>query len=443
MAHDVARRDKRRGWLNVERLLLALLAALAAVAITRLAWSGMASAEARPRPVAPPRAPRIRLRPSDLGPPLIAGYTLCAFLSVNYVIPGRLSADANLYMVQPAMWGGLAVLSLLFLWRGTSTKMFSVGMAVFGIWAAGFQVAAQIGMGLLYGFGHSPYAREPLHMLENGLYLTTLIAGVECSRAYLIARFYKGSPFATLLVVSVLFALILVPTGNYHWFGGTRSAFQLTGETLMPAFATSVLASYLAARGGFVPAFIYHGGILAFEWFSPILPHMEWTVAAFVGTTAPLVALMTARSAGADEAAIEAPPEKFDVSAPWVIAMMFIVALLWFNTGLLGVKPEIVTGVSMEPAMHTGDLVIVKDVDVGDLRVGDVIQFKTGQTRVFHRLIEIEKTPEGYALVTQGDNNNTPDDPIVDEQVEGKVVLTVPDAGWVPIKIKQFLQYLQ
>jgi len=433
---------KRRSGLRLDggALLLALLAALAAVALTRLSWMSVA-VEARPQAVAPPRAPQLRLPLSDLGPPLIAGYTLCAFLSVNYVIPGRLSADANLYMVQPAIWGGLAVLSLLFLWRGTSTNMFSLGMAVFGIWAAGFQVAAQIGMGLLYGFGHSPYAREPVHMLENGLYLVTLIAGIECSRAYLVGRFYQRSPFVVLFVISVLFGLLLIPTSNYHLFGSTRSGLQLGGETFMPAMAQSVLATYLVARGGFLPAFIYHGGIVAFEWFSPILPHMEWTVAAFVGTTAPLAALMTARSAGADQAATEAPPEKFDVSAPWVIAMMFIVALLWFNTGLLGVKPEIVTGVSMEPAMHTGDLVIVKDVDVEDLGVGDVIQFRAGQTRVFHRLIEIEKTPEGYALVTQGDNNNTADDPIVDEQVEGKVVLTVPELGWVPIKIKQLLSY--
>jgi len=321
--------------------------------------------------------------------------------------------------------------------------MFSLGMIVFGVWAAGFQIAVQVCMGLLYGFGYSPYAREPMHMLENGLYLFTVVAGIECSRAYIVARFYRRSPFASLFIISILWGLLLVPAGNFRAISEARPAFQFAGETLMPALAVSVLATYLCARGGFLPALIYHFGILAFEWFSPILPHMEWTVAAFVGTSAPLVALMAARSGGADEAAAQAPPEKFDVSAPWVIATMLVVALLWFNTGLLGVKPEVVNGVSMEPTMHTGDLVIVKDVDLADLRVGDIIQFRVGQTRVFHRLIETKQTPTGYVFVTQGDNNNTPDDPIVEDQVEGKIVFTVPDLGWVPIKVNQALYSLR
>jgi signal peptidase len=235
---------------------------------------------------------------------------------------------------------------------------------------------------------------------------------------------------------------LLVPTSNYAALNATRSGFQFAGETLLPALSVSVLATYLCARGGFLPALAYHFGIVAFEWFSPILPHMEWTVEAFIGTTAPLVALMAARSAGADTAAKEAPPERFDVSAPWVVVAMVLVALLWFNTGLLGVQPQVVNGVSMEPSMHTGDMVIVKDVDVEDLKVDDIIQFRVGETRIFHRIIEVEQTPGGYVFVTQGDNNNTPDDPILEEQVEGKVVYTIPDIGWVPIKFNQFLYSL-
>jgi len=210
----------------------------------------------------------------------------------------------------------------------------------------------------------------------------------------------------------------------------------------LPALSASLLASYLAALGGPAPAIIYTAGLMAFEWFSPILPDPGWTIEGFTGTLAPLFALMTVRAAIA-EVESEEGTKKFDVSAPWVIATMLIVALLWFNTGLLGVKPAVVTGVSMEPAMHTGDLVITRPVDSDELKVGDVVRFVIGRTPVMHRITEIEETTNGRVFVTQGDNNNTPDDPILEGQIEGEVIVTVPNIGWVPIKLGQALNSLR
>lgn len=448
----------RRGW-----WLFGGLATLCAALLAMQTVHPRTSAPAAPRPLtpraqAPPVSPlRLVVRWAWIG---VVAYAIAAYFIVYELIAGRTSAETNLYILQPLIWGSLAALSLLLWWHNRQASSIPMARVVFvGAWAAGFHVAALIGAGIVYGFGHSPFAREPWHMVQNGFYLSTLILGIECARAYLLNTFYPRSPFFSMVLISAFFALLLIPITNFYLLDSTEPALRLTGETILPGLTISFVASCLAVRGGPLPAFLYHGGVLAFEWFSPILPALDWTVAAFVETIAPLLALVAIR--GLLEKTAAAPvwspeggwiaylkassgqaEERFDVSLPWLIATAIGVALLWFNAGLLGVTPNVVNGVSMEPAMHTGDLTMTRQVDPGDLAVGDIVVFRTGHSEVIHRVIEIEDTAQGRVFVTQGDNNNTPDDPILEGQVLGEVVFTIPKIGWIPIYFGELVQKL-
>lgn len=417
-----------------------LLAALAgAVIVSTLAVNPRAAVFTAVRRWRPPH--RLVAR---WGFVLVALHTAAGFLLVNYVLAGRVSAGDNLYLIQPVIWSSLGLVSIALLRAGGNAfEAPFVRVMGWAVWAAAFNVAALVGAGVLYGFGYSPYAREPVHMMQNGLYLATLVGGVECARAYLLNRFYPARPFTATVVVSLLMALVLIPVSNFRLLGDTESAFRMTGETLLPAVAYSVVASYLAASGGPAPAFVYHGGIRAFEWFSPVLPALDWTVAAFVETMAPLLALAMLRVARREEDRLEVRPDRVDVSAPWVVASALIVALLWFNAGLFGVRPAIVAGVSMEPTMHTGDLAITRAADPKELGVGDIVRFRGESVTVIHRIIEIEDTAQGRVFVTQGDNNNAADAPILGSQVEGEVVMTIPKLGWVPIGIGKLLDEIR
>jgi signal peptidase len=456
---------RQRWWL------FGLLATLSGALLAVRTVQPRTPAEA-PRPPAPP-APKPAAREAPT-PPVsprrfvarwawmgVVGYAIAAYFIVYELIAGRTNAETNLYILQPLIWGSLAALSLFLWWHTRRESDIPMGRVLFfAAWAAGFHIAVLIGAGLVYGFGHSPFAREPWHMVQNGFYLTTLILGIECARAYLLNTFYPRSPFISMVLVSAFFAVLLVPVTNFYLLDSTEPALRLTGETLLPGLAVSVVASYLAVHGGPLPAFLYHGGVLAFEWFSPILPHLDWIVAAFVETMAPLLALVAVRGVlqkapapvwspdGGWIAYLKAfsrqeqTEQRFDVSLPWVVATAIGVALLWFNAGLLGVTPSVVNGVSMEPAMHTGDLAMTRDVDPGDLAVGDIVVFRAGHSDVIHRIIEIEETAQGRVFVTQGDNNNTPDDPILEGQVVGEVVFTMPKVGWIPIYFGELVQKL-
>jgi len=94
---------------------------------------------------------------------------------------------------------------------------------------------------------------------------------------------------------------------------------------------------------------------------------------------------------------------------------------------------------SMEPAIGTGDAVLVQSVDPQQIETGDVITFgESGDERpTTHRVIGVNEGENGLAFETKGDNNEDPDASAVPaEQVEGTVMsfgplLSIPLIGYV------------
>ena len=80
---------------------------------------------------------------------------------------------------------------------------------------------------------------------------------------------------------------------------------------------------------------------------------------------------------------------------------------------------------SMEPTLHVGDLLVVRQQGAYD--VNDVVVFQSGRSLVVHRIVD--KSATGFT--TQGDANNTADEPIETEAVKGKVVGSVAFLGYV------------
>lgn len=88
---------------------------------------------------------------------------------------------------------------------------------------------------------------------------------------------------------------------------------------------------------------------------------------------------------------------------------------------------------SMEPKIHTGSVVAVKVQS--EYQVGDVITFGENTKKkkpTTHRIIEIKKdSKDQVTYITKGDANNSPDQqPVKEDEVLGKVFLTIPYIGY-------------
>jgi signal peptidase len=317
---------------------------------------------------------------------------------------------------------------------GEKPRLSSV-IPISGALAGSFHVAVFMIVGLVYGFGRSPYSHQPSAVAGNLIYVASFLIAVELSRACILGSLGARKPYLALAACSIFFALLDLPATWPSSFDSPAASFRFIGGTLLPGISENLLASFLALAGGPLASLIYRGLLHGFEWTSPILPNLDWMVEAFVGTIAPALGLVLLRStllSITDDEPQQAEQEE-RVSTSWVAVAVTAVAMLWFNSGMLGYRPTIVNGVSMDPALKPGDLVVIRDVDEDSIRVGDIIQFRRSGAFILHRVVEVANLPGGFVYTTRGDANNVDDEPVYETDVEGKIVAVVPKLGWIGI----------
>jgi signal peptidase len=119
------------------------------------------------------------------------------------------------------------------------------------------------------------------------------------------------------------------------------------------------------------------------------------------------------------------------VSTVLVVIALFLVATI--VPGMGGYKAFIVRSGSMEPAIKTGSVIIVKPAE--NYAIGDIITFRNGgqpDDTVTHRVFSLQKSQgKVIAYETKGDANNKEDGNSVRfAEIFGKAVLAVPYVGY-------------
>lgn len=99
-----------------------------------------------------------------------------------------------------------------------------------------------------------------------------------------------------------------------------------------------------------------------------------------------------------------------------------------------GYQMYMVMSGSMSPAVNTGSLVVVKPVDLEEIKPQDIITFRGEIEReniTTHRVVEIHKEDKLF-FRTRGDANEVEDPmPVSANQIIGKVILSIPYGGYV------------
>jgi len=373
------------------------------------------------------------------------------YLLLNFVFPGSTSGNLNLYVLQPVLWLTIAFLSI-WLWsvEGERVNLFEHRTIILSAGLiGGVQVALSILFGFLAGFGRSPYSHALFMVILNLWFVVTKLVGIEAARWYLgktIGRINAGLGY---LVAWLVPLILLIPIGKFSLLGQPESAFRLIGGTLIPAASENLLAAYLAISAGPLASMAYLGLMQAFEWLSPILPDLPWLVTAFVGALVPLLGLMAlnrqenlpTEEAAAQAAGKEKEPEKASAGS-WLLVLMLAVGVIWLNSGALGVRPSLISGNSMNPTLYPGDVVITRFIPAEQVQVGDVIRFHRDGIDVVHRVKEVQSNGSAPVFITRGDNNNVDDEPVMADQLQGKVILTIPKIGWIGIFFRRALAWI-
>jgi len=124
----------------------------------------------------------------------------------------------------------------------------------------------------------------------------------------------------------------------------------------------------------------------------------------------------------------------FEISSWIMIGLLGIMAMYIISSNssiFAGYQSYLVQSGSMEPAIMTGDIVIIHKQN--EYIKNDVVTFKDKEGRtVTHRIIKIDQTDGNQILSTKGDANRSEDsDTISQEQIVGKVAFVIPKIGYL------------
>jgi signal peptidase len=372
---------------------------------------------------------------------------VAVYLLLNFVLPRIPSGNLNLYVLQPALWVTITLLAgWLWFEGGEPFDLLSHRSLIFtAIMIGGIQVAVSILFGFLAGFGKSPYAHTIVMAALNIWFVAAKLVGIETVRWYLGRTIGKINGSLGYLVAWLVPLILLIPVGKFSLLGQPESAFRLAGGTLIPAASENLLAAFLAISAGPVASISYFGVMQAFEWLSPILPDLPWLGTAFVGALIPLLGLIVLSRQENSPVEESSTPEK-DIkeketasAGSWLLVAALAVGVIWLNSGALGVRPSLISGNSMNPALYPGDVVITRVLAPDKVQTGDVIRFRRDGIDVVHRVVDVHKDGSSLFFITRGDNNDVDDAPVMADQLEGKVILTIPKVGWIGILFRQAL----
>ncbi len=118
--------------------------------------------------------------------------------------------------------------------------------------------------------------------------------------------------------------------------------------------------------------------------------------------------------------------------------ILIIIIILNVIPYCFGMQPNVVLSGSMEPVIQTGAMAYVnKNVDVSQIKTGDIIAFHVNDTQITHRVIE--KNDDTKTFVTKGDANKTNDfAPVGYNQFVGKTEFSIPYFGYLMTYIHSF-----
>lgn len=106
---------------------------------------------------------------------------------------------------------------------------------------------------------------------------------------------------------------------------------------------------------------------------------------------------------------------------------------------LFGFQSFAVLSGSMEPAIGTGDVVVVRKITPLDAKIGDVVTFRSPESPgklVTHRATSIQVTGETVTFVTKGDANTGVERwSIAASGTIGKVAYRIPKLGYVTNRV--------
>lgn len=297
------------------------------------------------------------------------------------------------------------------------------------------------GIGLVVGFLKNAYSLTFPAIIDNTFAPIVIIICTEILRYVIISSNKNNKPVMVLATILItIFELnISIRTININ---DLASTFKITTATILPIISKNIVLSYLACKVGFIPGLVYRLVMDIYVYVMPIVPDLGDYLNSMIGIGLPfLIYLYSSRTLDEYYNGVEREFSKDTFKISDIPVLVFIIVLVCLISGyfpyyIIGVGSE-----SMMPKINKGDAVLVHKIkDPDELKVGDIIVFKSDNKNYIHRLVKIENIDGKTYYRTKGDANNTNDDiDLTMKNIKGKVNIKVKYIAYPSIYLSEFL----
>jgi len=376
---------------------------------------------------------------------LLVGLLAAIYLVINLAFPHiAINPLIAAYLIEPLLWGILIVaVRLMPGYRPLGKRSKKNAFFLLALGLAFVEIVFYFIGGLFSGFGRSPSSFTPLGITENIFYVTMMLVGMELSRAWLVTRFGKKYIFLVIFLATIVFTFISIPLSQITGFQLKIASSNQVISSWLPLLAENLVASYLVLVAGAGPSLAFRGLLAAFWYLCPILPNLDWALKGLIGTVVPIIGMVVINSYYSSEASkVRSRKRIRNAAMPtgWIMTAVVCLAIVWFATGVLPIKPALVPSGSMVPVINPGDVVLIAPIKIDLIKVGDIIEYKntTEKINIVHRVIAIEGSSQNPSFIFKGDANNAADaDSVSPQQVVGREVFIIPKIGWISIAVKK------
>ena len=286
--------------------------------------------------------------------------------------------------------------------------------------------------GVAFGFGKSPFDHSLLGIVINLFKIFSFLIAIELARAQLINNSDRKTSLGYYAFIAIFITILSLDPDTLANLETNLDIVKFIGVDLLAELCNSFFATYLAYIGGPLLSILYLGMQEGFYWLSPVLPNLNWIAQAFIGILLPIFSMMLFQFSYKREAMVsKVRDQKAENPFGWIVVTTMSILIIWFAIGVFPVRPYVILTGSMEPVIYAGDVVLVQRNDTEDLKVGDIIQFSSGNDYIFHRIIGIVEEHGKILYQTKGDNNSAEDSELVEAgNIKGRMIDVIPKIGY-------------
>lgn len=298
-------------------------------------------------------------------------------------------------------------------------------------------------LGYIKGFANNPYDSSQRGIITNLWTFLPMLIVREYVRYYMINNCDQKRILSWTLFISLMFVAVDLNIYKFDtYFETSLTTLEFIIETLLPGIVTNLYLTYICYFAGYKTSVLYALLPQLALYVLPILPDADWSVLSILNSAVPFFSYIYINYMinKMDKTLNHKEVKTVDLKG-WLAMIAIVILMVCFGVGLFPIEPLVIASNSMAPKIYKGDIVIIQDKDVSEVKKGDIIRYKMDGYYVVHRVVMINEDEEGNRqFITKGDNNEDIDlYPVKEYQYAGTIKFDIPYLGYPTLILSKLL----